>query len=73
MIEKLCPWCANTGWVCEEHPDRSWPHKGCDGAAMPCPVCNVSNGLHDPPNVSGLGFKRIMFSAERAKKKFGLH
>jgi hypothetical protein len=22
------------GWVCEEHPDRLWPHDDCPGPAM---------------------------------------
>jgi hypothetical protein len=40
-----CIFCADTGWVCENHPRRPWegPH-GCPlrrrwGA--PCPACNV--------------------------------
>lgn len=34
-----CPTCAGEGWVCENHPDRSWPSV-CDcGAGMPC-QCN---------------------------------
>jgi hypothetical protein len=41
-----CILCADTGWVCENHPRRPWegPH-GCDcgGAGMPCPVCNMAD------------------------------
>jgi hypothetical protein len=39
-----CIFCADTGWVCENHLRRPWegPH-GCDcgGAGMPCAACNV--------------------------------
>jgi hypothetical protein len=39
-----CIFCADTGWVCENHPRRPWegPH-GCDcgGAGLPCPACNI--------------------------------
>src|SRR6266496_849093 len=37
-------YCAE-GWVCEEHPDKPWPHPGllgeCPGPGMPCenPAC----------------------------------
>ena len=38
-----CLLCEDTGWVCENHPDR--PRDGpracdCGGAGAPCPVCN---------------------------------
>lgn len=23
------------GWVCEQHPDRPWPHDDCEGPGMP--------------------------------------
>ena len=37
--DPACANCAGTGWVCENHPDRSWPQM-CDcGAGMPC-RCN---------------------------------
>lgn len=26
---------AAGGWVCEEHPDREWPHDDCPGPGMP--------------------------------------
>jgi hypothetical protein len=39
-----CPQCEDCGWVCEEHPGRSWgdsPHAcQCGAAGMPCPLCN---------------------------------
>jgi hypothetical protein len=39
-----CIFCADTGWVCENHSRRPWegPY-GCDcgGAGMPCPACNI--------------------------------
>jgi hypothetical protein len=35
----LC-WC-DEGWVCEEHPERPWPHDACSGPGVPCdnPAC----------------------------------
>jgi hypothetical protein len=39
-----CIFCADTGWVCENHPRRPWegPHAcDCGGAGMPCPECNI--------------------------------
>ena len=37
-----CAWCLDTAWVCEQHPDRPWPHDdGCGGPGMLCtnPTC----------------------------------
>src|SRR5262245_47334799 len=33
-------WCFY-GWVCENHPNQPWAHKGCGAAADPCknPQC----------------------------------
>lgn len=31
--------CGGGGWICEQHPDRTWPHDNCAGPGMPC-VCN---------------------------------
>ncbi|QOZ69132.1 hypothetical protein WN72_24535 [Bradyrhizobium arachidis] len=39
-----CTTCADTGWVCENHPDRPWEGPqacSCGGAGAPCPACNV--------------------------------
>jgi hypothetical protein len=38
------PWCADRGWVCEEHPGQ--PGQGeqacsCGAAGMSCPRCNT--------------------------------
>jgi hypothetical protein len=30
--------CTN-GWLCEQHPDRGWPHDDCAGPGMPCLIC----------------------------------
>ena len=38
-----CAVCDDTGWVCEEHPDKPWHARpgGCEcGAGMPCLACN---------------------------------
>jgi hypothetical protein len=51
-----CSQCADTGWICEDHPDRAWKHCNCGGAGMPCPSCNKSPGPNDRPDVPRLGF-----------------
>jgi hypothetical protein len=33
-----CERCNDTGWVCENHPDKE-AHECCGGAGMPC-TCN---------------------------------
>ena len=48
----ICNRCDDTGWVCENHPDKPWdktlPH-GCEcGAGAPCPTCNPSDKDHPP-------------------------
>ena len=40
-----CMRCGDTGWMCEVHSDRTWPHGACAGPGVPCPSCNTS----DPP------------------------
>lgn len=54
-----CPICKGSGWVCENHRDRSWPDE-CDcGAGAPC-VCNthadfIAGEMPDnPPDVTGI-------------------
>lgn len=37
----ICTICQDTGWVCENHPDKSWSSEQgqgcqCGGAGMPC-------------------------------------
>jgi hypothetical protein len=60
MTEKpLCPQCAGSGWICEDHPDRAWTACNCGGAGMRCPCCNKSAGPDDPPDVSRLCFALI--------------
>ena len=48
-MNKDCPICFGIGWVCENHPDRTWDDElGCVcGAGMPC-KCNDG----DPPDTS---------------------
>ena len=41
----VCPRCQNLLWICEQHPDRPWPHDDCHGPGDPCPRCNDG----DPP------------------------
>jgi hypothetical protein len=53
----VCSACDNTGWVCENHPDRLWRGNSqradaCDcGAGMPC-ECNPCGGIDEPPKLS---------------------
>ncbi len=56
----LCDNCANTGWVCENHPARPWndgqdsPPGSCNcGAGMPCACCNVAPAGHWPRFLNG--------------------
>jgi hypothetical protein len=54
-----CGRCGDTGWVCENHPDRPWRGfsnrtDACDcGAGAPCALCNSN----DPPDMSRTGMK----------------
>jgi len=50
-----CAWCDNTGWVCEDHPNRPWLGISsradachCGGAGVPCERWNADgqkNGI----------------------------
>lgn len=57
-----CDLCDNTGWVCENHPDRPWREfseraDACDcGAGEPCAVCNRTDA-DTPPDMSRTGMK----------------
>jgi hypothetical protein len=58
-VKQLCAVCDNTGWVCEDHPDRPYEMFSgradacrCGGAGMPCPECNSGERPALPP-----GFK----------------
>jgi Cysteine-rich CPCC len=31
---------CSDGWICEQHPERGWPHDECAGPGMPCLICN---------------------------------
>ena len=44
----LCSLCAGEGWICEQHPSKSWPHNDCQSAGAPCPICQH---LNDPPTL----------------------
>lgn len=44
--------CGGEGWLCEQHPDRVWPHESasesdgqCAGPGMPC-TCNPKGHIH---------------------------
>lgn len=58
------------GWICEEHPERPWPHKNddgsrCPGPGMPCdePGCEFSL-FGTTPQSPGVGEK--MFAGVEA-------
>ena len=36
-----CVKCSD-GWICEQHPEKGWPHDDCAGPGMPCPSCQPS-------------------------------
>jgi hypothetical protein len=38
--------CGGEGWLCEQHPERAWPHDDCAGPGMPC-TCNPGAALPD--------------------------
>jgi hypothetical protein len=66
MIVMPCPACDNTGWVCEEHPDRPWRGTSrradacdCVKVGMPCEACNPSGGIDKPPAISPIA--RVTF------------
>jgi hypothetical protein len=50
-----CARCQGERWICERHPDRSWPHDDCAGPGEPCPACNTD----DPPQIPS-GFQSIV-------------
>jgi hypothetical protein len=45
-----CIRCEDAQWVCENHPEQSYPCVKCDGAGMPCPDCNAGDE-HAPPRL----------------------
>jgi hypothetical protein len=60
-----CPACADTGWVCEAHPDRPsvcTPNAPgacqCREPGMPCELCNPAGGIDEPP--AKLPFERVI-------------
>lgn len=53
-----CLVCDNTGWVCEDHPDRPWRGNSerteacdCDPPGTPC-ECNTCGGIDEPAKLS---------------------
>jgi hypothetical protein len=58
-----CAFCDNTGWMCEDHPEKPWGGFSrrsdachCGGAGMPCPYCNPADE-DNPPDMSRTGLK----------------
>jgi hypothetical protein len=55
-----CPHCHDTGWVCEDHPDRPFNHLDptmpdgrCGGAGMPCLDYRCKIPKNPPPMPPG--------------------
>ena len=48
-----CGLCEDSGWVCKDHPHKSWMGAfacTCGGPSLPCPWCNSpKNG--EPPRM----------------------
>jgi len=40
---ETCPRCVGEMWVCDQHPWEPWPHDGCAGPGVPCPICQDPN------------------------------
>ena len=38
----ICPVCLGERWLCQDHPDNTWPHDDCAAPGRPCPSCNTS-------------------------------
>jgi hypothetical protein len=70
MTVVRCPICDNTGWVCENHPDRPWRGTSqradaCNcGAGMPC-ECNPWGGIDEPPAKSPIAHVTVDKDAPR--------
>jgi len=53
----ICNNCNNSGWVCEEHPNKPWEQGKvtcCSGAGMPCEWCNNEE---EPRDLAGMKIK----------------
>jgi hypothetical protein len=50
-----CERCRAERWICEQHPDREWPHEDCAGPGEPCPGCNTK----EPPDHQP-GFRSVL-------------
>lgn len=49
---------CHAGWICEEHPDYGWPHRGegdaeCIGPGMPCPFPDCERSMLAQPKHRG--------------------
>jgi hypothetical protein len=50
-----CILCADTGWVCENPPDKEGAGAcTCGAAGAPCPACNVPEEGSEPRPPEGL-------------------
>ncbi len=51
QLDKSCVKCTGAGndigWVCESHPDKSWPDVCQCGPGMPCLECYPNPALPD--------------------------
>jgi hypothetical protein len=54
MFPMKCFRCADSGWTCEDRPDRPWQGPRactCGGAGMPCPDCNRPDDDDEVPRL----------------------
>lgn len=47
MPNLLCGACNGGGWVCEQHPDRPFPHGDCGGPGDVCACLPPGSYPHD--------------------------
>jgi hypothetical protein len=44
-FKELAPWNdPRVRWVCEQHPDKDFPHDDCAGPGMPIPPSSIQGG-----------------------------
>lgn len=63
LTSNPCTACAGSGWVCENHPDHTFPDPECPcgGAGMPCAICNRPSDGSMPRPITG---SRVVWTAE---------
>lgn len=69
-----CKTGGGVGWICEEHPDRPWPHDDCAGPGMPCDVdgCEASGIVRRDEVFASTGLAPKKAPAWNSRKPFGV-